>query len=213
MTFKKINSQSIASKVTNSKFSTEVEGIPGVTLGNFEVITRSKVTMLGKQTLQVSSTSNSIFESSTPKGSRSFTNALEGGSSVAEKIKKTLSLLEKIGSKSSTTKGNYDLISGSSLNISCNDGRLFDGEASHVSEKGVEVQEIKNPAKQVPLVKEMLVSSEGMIPLDRLKEFIEGTIKDKYEVSTKSSHIYVKPYTIRIDNFKMSAGFQPLKFQ
>uniref|UniRef100_M1DBQ8 Uncharacterized protein n=1 Tax=Solanum tuberosum TaxID=4113 RepID=M1DBQ8_SOLTU len=120
MTFKKINSQSIASKVTNSKFSTEVEGIPGVTLGNFEVITRSKVTMLGKQTLQVSSTSNSIFESSTPKGSRSFTNALEGGSSVAEKIKKTLSLLEKIGSKSSTTKGNYDLISGSSLNISCN---------------------------------------------------------------------------------------------
>ena len=59
----------------------------------------------------------------------------------------------------------------------------------------------------------MQVSSEGMIPLDRLKEFIEGTIKDKYEVSTKSSHMYAKPYTTRIYNFKMPAGYQPPKFQ
>ena len=50
-------------------------------------------------------------------------------------------------------------------------------------------------------------------PLDRLKEFIEGTIKDKYEVSTKSSHMYAKPYIARIDNFKMRAGYQPPKFQ
>ena len=59
----------------------------------------------------------------------------------------------------------------------------------------------------------MPVSSEGMILLDRLKEFIEGTIKDKYEVSTKSSHMYVKRYTARIDNLKMPAGYQPPKFQ
>ena len=59
----------------------------------------------------------------------------------------------------------------------------------------------------------MPVSSEGMIPLDRLKEFIEGTIKDKYEVSTKSSHMYAKPYTARIDNFKTPVGYQPPKFQ
>ena len=59
----------------------------------------------------------------------------------------------------------------------------------------------------------MPVSSEGMIPLDRLKEFIEGTIKDKYEVSTKSSHMYAKPYNARIDNFKMPAGYQPPIFQ
>ena len=59
----------------------------------------------------------------------------------------------------------------------------------------------------------MPVCFEGMIPLDRLKEFIEGTIKDKYEVTTKSSHMYAKPYTARIDNIKMPAGYQPPKFQ
>ena len=79
--------------------------------------------------------------------------------------------------------------------------------------KGIEVQEIKDPAKKAPFVKEMPVSSKGMIPLDRLKEFIEGTIKDKYEVSTKSSHMYAKPYTSRIDNFKMLVGYQHPKFQ
>ena len=64
-----------------------------------------------------------------------------------------------------------------------------------------------------PLVKEILVFSEGMIPLDRSKEFIEGTTKDKYKVSTKSSHMYVKSYTARIDNFKISKGYQPPKVQ
>lgn len=52
-----------------------------------------------------------------------------------------------------------------------------------------------------------------MIPLNCLKEFIKGTIKDNYEVSTKSSHIHNMTYTARIDNFKMSAGYQPPKFQ
>lgn len=52
-----------------------------------------------------------------------------------------------------------------------------------------------------------------MIPLDWLEKFIEGTIKDKYEVSTKSFHMYVKPYTTRIDSLKMLVGYQPLKLQ
>ena len=90
---------------------------------------------------------------------------------------------------------------------------LLDGDASHAPGKGIEVQEIEDPAKKAPFVKEMPVSSEGMIPLDRLKEFIEGTITDKCEVSTKSSHMYAKSYTARFDNFKMFACYQPLKFQ
>ncbi|KAH0716267.1 hypothetical protein KY284_009172 [Solanum tuberosum] len=84
---------------------------------------------------------------------------------------------------------------------------LLDGEVSHAPGKDVEVQAIGDPAKKAPLVNEMPVSSEGMIPLNRLKEFIEGTIKDKYEVSTKSSHMYAKPYTARIDHFKMPASY------
>lgn len=90
---------------------------------------------------------------------------------------------------------------------------LLDGDASHAPGRGIEVKEIKDTAKKAPFFNEIPVSSKGMIPLDRLKEFIEGTIKDKYEVSTKSSHMYAKPYTARIDNFKMLAGYQPPKFQ
>ena len=93
------NSRSTASKVTSSKFSTEVEDILGVTFGSFGVVTRSKATTLGQQTLQVSSASTPVFGSSSPKSASSSTNSLEGGSSVAEKIKKTLALLEQSSSK------------------------------------------------------------------------------------------------------------------
>ena len=108
MTSMKNNSQSTASKVTSSKFSTEVEDILGVTFGSFGVVTRSKAATLGQQTLQVSSASTLVFGTSTPKGASSSTNSLEGGSSVAEKIKKTLALLEQSGSKNSTIKENCD---------------------------------------------------------------------------------------------------------
>ncbi|KAH0773265.1 hypothetical protein KY290_010402 [Solanum tuberosum] len=276
MTSMKNNSRSTASKATSSKFSTEVEGILGVTFGSFGVVTRNKAATLGQQTLQVSSTSTPVFGSTTPKKSSSSANALEGGSSVAEKIKKTLALLEQSGSKKSTTKESYDstnespprasrnvsplkinlrdnpcysptspmimqtmvaaasssekqlanltkLVEGLTKHVQHQESRidklmdrmegLLDGEASHAPGKCAEVQEIGDPAKKAPIVNEMSVSTEGMIPLDRLKEFIEGTIKDKYEVSTKSSHMYAKPYTARIDNLKMPAGYQPPKFQ
>ena len=224
----------------------------------------------------MSSASTPVFRSSTPKEASSSTNSLEGGRSVAEKIKKTLALLEQSGSKNSTTRENCDSTCETSPHISCNvsplkinlrdnlcyspaspmimqtmvtaasspeeqlanltklvegltmhvqhqESRIYklmdriegllDGDASHAPGKGIEVQEIEDPAKKAPFVKEMPVSSEGMIPLDRLKEFIEGTIKDKYEVSTKSSHMYAKPYIARIDKFNMPAGYQPLEFQ
>nr|XP_009767564.1 PREDICTED: uncharacterized protein LOC104218703 [Nicotiana sylvestris] len=40
-----------------------------------------------------------------------------------------------------------------------------------------------------------------------------GTIKDKYEVASKSSLMYTKSYTARIDSLKMPGGYQPPKFQ
>ncbi|PHT42111.1 Long chain acyl-CoA synthetase 4 [Capsicum baccatum] len=80
---------------------------------------------------------------------------------------------------------------------------LIDRESSHSSGKAPEVHEIENPVKQTPPTKQVQVSSEGMIPIGQLREFIEGTLKDKY----------AKPYTARIDNLKMPAGYQPPKFQ
>ncbi|GAA0144959.1 hypothetical protein LIER_05271 [Lithospermum erythrorhizon] len=56
------------------------------------------------------------------------------------------------------------------------------------------------------------IFSEGLIPIDQLKQFIEGTIKRKYE-DPKTSHAYVKPYTRRIDLMKMPNGYQPPKLQ
>ncbi|KAL0303486.1 UNVERIFIED_CONTAM: hypothetical protein Sradi_6216700 [Sesamum radiatum] len=61
--------------------------------------------------------------------------------------------------------------------------------------------------------KELQVSSDGLIPVDQLKEFIKGTIRSKIEGSSKSSLTYSKPYTPRIDNLKMPMGYQLPKFQ
>ncbi|KAK4360195.1 hypothetical protein RND71_019147 [Anisodus tanguticus] len=62
---------------------------------------------------------------------------------------------------------------------------LMEGESSHAPGKGPEVQGTKPRAKEAPPTKEILVSSEGMISIDQLKKFIEGTIKNKYEIVAK----------------------------
>ncbi|KAL0444071.1 UNVERIFIED_CONTAM: hypothetical protein Slati_2129800 [Sesamum latifolium] len=61
--------------------------------------------------------------------------------------------------------------------------------------------------------KEFQISSDGLILVDQLKEFIEGTIRSKIVGSSKSSLTYSKPYTPSIDSLKMSMGYQPPKFQ
>ncbi|KAH6815278.1 hypothetical protein C2S51_020098 [Perilla frutescens var. frutescens] len=61
--------------------------------------------------------------------------------------------------------------------------------------------------------KELNVSVDGSIPINQLKEFIEGTIKDRFGESSKSMAVYSKPYTQRINNLKMLVGYQPPKFQ
>ncbi|KAL0351033.1 UNVERIFIED_CONTAM: hypothetical protein Sradi_4252500 [Sesamum radiatum] len=92
-------------------------------------------------------------------------------------------------------------------------------DASHVMEKQVEAHdEVEMPIKQHyaekdKSAKEFQISSDGLIPVDQLKEFIEGTIRSKIEGSSRSSFTYSKPYTPRIDNLKMPIGYQPPKFQ
>ncbi|KAK4404359.1 hypothetical protein Sango_0804500 [Sesamum angolense] len=92
-------------------------------------------------------------------------------------------------------------------------------DASHVMGKQVEAyDEVEAFAKQHytgrdKYAKELQISSDGLIPMDQLKEFIEGTIKSKIEGSSKSSLTYSKPYTPRIDSLKMPMGYQPPKFQ
>ncbi|KAL0457603.1 UNVERIFIED_CONTAM: hypothetical protein Slati_0387500 [Sesamum latifolium] len=92
-------------------------------------------------------------------------------------------------------------------------------DASHIMGKQVEAHyEVEASTKQHytekdKFAKELQISSDGLIPVDQLKEFIEGTIRSKIEGSSKSSLTYSKPYTQRIDNQKMPIGYQPPKFQ
>ncbi|KAL0300472.1 UNVERIFIED_CONTAM: hypothetical protein Scaly_3045300 [Sesamum calycinum] len=90
--------------------------------------------------------------------------------------------------------------------------------ASYVMGKQVEAHdEVEAPAKQHytekdKSAKELQISSDGLIPVDQLKEFIEGTIKNKIDGSSRSSLTYSKPYTPRIDSLKIPMGYQPPKF-
>ncbi|KAL0284003.1 UNVERIFIED_CONTAM: hypothetical protein Sangu_2854900 [Sesamum angustifolium] len=91
--------------------------------------------------------------------------------------------------------------------------------ASYVMGKQVEAHdEVEAPNKQHytekdKSAKELQISSDGLIPVDQLKEFIEGTIKSKIEESSRSSLTYSKPYTLRIHSLKMPIGYQLPKFQ
>ena len=72
---------------------------------------------------------------------------------------------------------------------------------------------IDRSSKQMEHAKEIQVSFEETIPIKQIKEFIIGTIKEKYEVATKSSLTYASPYTTRIDSFKIPTGYPLQKFQ
>ncbi|KAL0455606.1 UNVERIFIED_CONTAM: hypothetical protein Slati_0899800 [Sesamum latifolium] len=90
-------------------------------------------------------------------------------------------------------------------------------DASHIMGKQVEAHdEAEVSIKQRytendKSAKELQVSSNGMIPIDQLKEFIEGTIRSKIEGSSKSSLTYSKPYTPRIESFEDANGLSTTK--
>mgnify|MGYP004683078557 CR=1 FL=1 len=54
------------------------------------------------------------------------------------------------------------------------------------------------------------VTKDGYIPVSQITEFIKETLR---EGESKSSHAYAKPYSARIANMRMPAGYQPPKFQ
>ncbi|KAL0295650.1 UNVERIFIED_CONTAM: hypothetical protein Sangu_3191000 [Sesamum angustifolium] len=91
-------------------------------------------------------------------------------------------------------------------------------DASHVMGKQVEaLDEVEMPIKQHytgkdKSTKELQISSDRLIPVDQLKEFIEATIRSKIEGSSRSSFTYSKPHNPRIDCLKMPVGYQLQSF-
>ena len=88
----------------------------------------------------------------------------------------------------------------------------MDGGSSHAPGKRPMVEEKWESSTNQSHVDEPHVSAEGGIPIHQLKDFILGTIKDKYDVPSKSSFTYTKPYTLRNNVLKIPAGYQPPKF-
>ncbi|KAL0410881.1 UNVERIFIED_CONTAM: hypothetical protein Slati_3677800 [Sesamum latifolium] len=97
--------------------------------------------------------------------------------------------------------------------------KIDNTDASHVAGKQMKAHdEAETSLKQQSnereksSTQELQVSSEGLIPVDQLKEFIMGAIQNKLGGSSKSSMTYKKSYTQRIDNLKMPIGYQPRNF-
>ena len=61
----------------------------------------------------------------------------------------------------------------------------MDGGLSHEPGKCPTVQEKGESSTKQTHVDELQVSAEGGIPIHQLKDFILGTIKDKYDVPSK----------------------------
>ena len=55
--------------------------------------------------------------------------------------------------------------------------------------------------------------AKGLIPIEKLKDFIKEAIIDKSESTSKFSLTYVDPQSERTDNLQMHVGYQPLKLQ
>jgi len=75
-------------------------------------------------------------------------------------------------------------------------------------------EKIESSAKQETIINEFQVPAEGLILIDKLKDFIKEVIKDKSECTSNWSPLtYVKSYSQRIDNLKIHVGYQPPKLQ
>ncbi|KAK3020725.1 hypothetical protein RJ639_047236 [Escallonia herrerae] len=91
---------------------------------------------------------------------------------------------------------------------------VLEGETNNANEgKNRKVPEGEDSNKKIEPKNAFQLTSEGSILVDQLREFIMGTIKDKLEGPTKSSLMYAKPYTQKIDLLRMPMSYQPPTFQ
>ena len=90
---------------------------------------------------------------------------------------------------------------------------MIERRSSHWPLKLSKIQDKDVSCLNQTKIKEIHISDEGLIPTDQLKNFIIKTIEDKSDSSSKFSPIYAKSYTQRIDNLKISEGYQPLTLQ
>ncbi|KAL0300174.1 UNVERIFIED_CONTAM: hypothetical protein Scaly_2568200 [Sesamum calycinum] len=135
-------------------------------------------------------------------------------------VTNTTTLEEQIANLTKATEGLAKHVQEQDSQISKLMNKIDSTDASHVAGKQSEAHagaktslKQQSNEREKSSTKELQVSSEGLIPVDQLWEFIMGTIQNKLGGNSKSSMTYTKLYTQRIDNLKMPVGCQLPKFQ
>ncbi|KAL8463949.1 hypothetical protein ACS0TY_033767 [Phlomoides rotata] len=92
-------------------------------------------------------------------------------------------------------------------------------DTSHAKGKGVDEEHYEAETsvrrqlmEEETILEKLNISFDELVSIDQIKKIMFGTIKDKLGKNTKSSLTYNKSYTKRIDNLKMSTGYQPRNF-
>ncbi|KAA0036884.1 ty3-gypsy retrotransposon protein [Cucumis melo var. makuwa] len=87
---------------------------------------------------------------------------------------------------------------------------------SHDAAESSHIHSVKNTDKGKAVMQESQaqnLTSIASMSIHQLQETIANSIKIQYDGSTQTFSLYFKPYTKRIDNLRMSNGYQPPKFQ
>lgn len=75
------------------------------------------------------------------------------------------------------------------------------------------IQEMGESYIKETMIEKIHLLTEGLIPINQLKDLIIEAIKDKSGSLSKFSLTYVKLLTQRINNLEMPEGYQPRKFE
>ncbi|XP_057806878.1 uncharacterized protein LOC131021637 [Salvia miltiorrhiza] len=172
-----------------------------ITLENIGVITRGKAMQLE----EIFKPASAMEEHSTASYYLEAPVMVTNASTLEEQVASIAKLLESMNKRTLEQDAKISkLILEKGEGSRVNDEK---DEKSDDSESFEKHHEEKTPPKNIE------VSADGFIHINQLKDFIMGTVKDKFEGTSKSAWTYSKPYTTRIDSLKMPIGYQPPKFQ
>ncbi|KAL0393044.1 UNVERIFIED_CONTAM: hypothetical protein Sradi_2527200 [Sesamum radiatum] len=143
-------------------------------------------------------TSESYANKSPPSSPRSVSSYSFTANVASVMVTNATTIEEQLASLTRAIEGLTKHVQEQDAQIARLINNAYNVDASHVMGKQVEAHdEVEAPAKQHytekdKYAKELQISSDGLISVDQLKEFIEGTIRSKIEGSLKSSLTYSK---------------------
>ncbi|KAL8469908.1 hypothetical protein ACS0TY_032685 [Phlomoides rotata] len=157
--------------------------------------------------------------SSQPMGSTPHSTSNSSSNTASVMVTNASTLEEEVAGLIKVIKGLTQKLERLDLQIFDLVDKVGTGDASQI--KGKQVMEDNGEetstkcqiAETGHTARELQISADGGIQVDYLKDLLLETVKGKFEEGFKSSFIYTKPYTKRIDNLRLPTGYPPPKFQ